>query len=157
MTRRFILGNYGTGVVGLKAALPGFDAILDDDTDPAKFSFNSQWAQDVMQIHAAGKTRFCTKVTHSLGFAPFAEFGFRDNANDAIAHMTKYFDSTVGLTFSYTVAALLVTATYVWPTWVLQARTAGQTQGQIDTVIGTYSAKFNVAQCNYMIWNKQAW
>ena len=43
---RFLAGNYGNGIQGLKTSLPGYDVtVLADDNNVERRSFNSEWPQ----------------------------------------------------------------------------------------------------------------
>ncbi|WP_458760555.1 hypothetical protein ACSVBT_07110 [Afipia sp. TerB] len=72
-----VLGKYANGTTyGLKTSLPGINALTDDDTDPSKFSFNSEWT-DIVRPHQIGIVNFSAVNTivpfPNLGFRPFYE------------------------------------------------------------------------------------
>lgn len=52
-TRRVVIGQDFGGYFGLKASLPGYDVLLDDENDANKFSFNSKWT-DIVRLHVVG-------------------------------------------------------------------------------------------------------
>lgn len=89
VVNRALIGYYNDGVtVGLRATLPGYDALTDDSSGSGKFSFDSEWT-DIVNIHQvslisrstgistpphAGVTIDGWKLTWaSLGFKPFVE------------------------------------------------------------------------------------
>jgi hypothetical protein len=53
MSRRVLIGEDGSGNFAFKTTLPGYDALLDDDQDAEKFSYNSAWS-DMIQVHQVG-------------------------------------------------------------------------------------------------------
>lgn len=72
-----VLGKYANGTTyGLKTSLPGINALTDDDTDPSKFSFNSEWT-DIVRPHQIGIASFPANLTTiffpGLAFRPFYE------------------------------------------------------------------------------------
>lgn len=86
MSRRVVLGRYLNGTMGLKVSRPGFDALTDDDSDPNKFSFNSQWSNivPVHQVGIVGPYPYTVETTgsveppwvdvgHNLAFIPYIE------------------------------------------------------------------------------------
>lgn len=102
MSRRVVLGKYLNGTMGLKVSRPGFDALTDDDSDPNKFSFNSQWT-NIVPVHQVGivgpnPVTFensapysdWVNVAHNLGYIPFIDArafypqGYQTSAGDVI-------------------------------------------------------------------------
>lgn len=76
-TPAVVIGKYLDGVAyGLKCSLPGFNALTDDDGDPSKFSFNSEWT-DIVKPHAIGIVPFPSFDTPvyfpALPYRPFYE------------------------------------------------------------------------------------
>jgi hypothetical protein len=73
MTRRVLIGNLGSARYGLQCALEGFDVITDDENDPEKFSFNSEW-DGLFKIHAVGFMTANSSVAYpALGYTPFVD------------------------------------------------------------------------------------
>lgn len=77
-TRRVVIGQDLAGYFGLKASLPGYDVLTDDENDANKFSFNSKWT-DIMRLHVVGVV---TAPTDSLASAnqcqvPFPALPYR--------------------------------------------------------------------------------
>ncbi len=73
MDRRVIRGRFANGSGGVRVSLPGFDAFLDDSSDPRKFSFDSDWT-DIVHIHMAG-TGHMDGVNPAV--IPFADLGYK--------------------------------------------------------------------------------
>lgn len=75
-SRRVIIGKYADGVTyGLKAALPGFDALTEADDSP-NLSFNSNWADivPIIQTGIASSATFLIDVLISdPGYVPYVE------------------------------------------------------------------------------------
>lgn len=73
MIPRAVIGKYPTGVFGMKTSLPGYNALTDDDSDPNKFSFNSQWP-DLVRTHLVGIATSTVSFGYPyLGYVPFAQ------------------------------------------------------------------------------------
>jgi hypothetical protein len=77
-TRRVIIGKYADGVTyGLKAALPGFDALTEADNSP-NLSFNSNWS-DIAPVLQSGIVTVPTGTTivdvliTDPGYVPYVE------------------------------------------------------------------------------------
>lgn len=86
MAARVVIGRDNAGNYGLKCSLPGFDALTDDDQDPSKFSFNSQWTDNVT-VHLHGLATVTgpafaagTLVPFSLPYIPFMEVKLSDGS-----------------------------------------------------------------------------
>jgi hypothetical protein len=84
-TPRLLIGPYGNGLVGLKAAFSGFDVTnTADDGDFDKRSFNSASSSPLVKVAQVGVAsvtgQFITTVPHSLGYAPY--FEARDYSSD---------------------------------------------------------------------------
>ncbi len=78
MTGRILIGKDSAGDFGIKCSLPGFDVETADDTDPGKFSFNSNW-NDLCKIHMQGlintvpQSNYASNLVHGLSYMPFVE------------------------------------------------------------------------------------
>jgi hypothetical protein len=159
MTRRVVLGKYANGDMGLKVSLPGFDALLDDDSDPTKFSFNSSWSADIMRVHMVGKVRMGVKVPHTLGFVPHMEASYRDTADQSITRAATTIDYSFGSTLAWARQTFAVTSDWIMFVADSLAPPAGPTEfaASLD-FFQTYSPLFGVQRwANYLIWDKQAW
>jgi hypothetical protein len=77
-TRRAIIGKYADGVTyGLKAALPGFDALTEADDSP-NLSFNSNWTDIVPAIQLGivtvpTGTSIVDVLINDPGYVPYVE------------------------------------------------------------------------------------
>jgi hypothetical protein len=75
-SRRVIIGKYADGVTyGLKAALPGFDALAEGDQSP-NLSFNSNWNDivPILQSGIASSGTFAISVLiNDPGYVPYIE------------------------------------------------------------------------------------
>lgn len=159
MTRRVVLGKYADGDMGLKVSLPGFDALLDDDSDPTKFSFNSSWDAEIMRVHMVGKVRMGVKVPHTLGFVPHMEASYRDTSDQSItrASTTVYF--SFSSTLSWTRQTFAVTEDWIMFIAGSLVPPAGPTEFAASlNFYDTNSPLFSVQRwANYLVWDKQAW
>lgn len=75
-SRRIIIGKYADGVTyGLKAALPGFDALAEADNSP-NLSFNSTWTDIVPILQSGIATSVSGRATVAMtdpGYVPYVE------------------------------------------------------------------------------------
>jgi hypothetical protein len=71
--RRVVRGRFLNGSGGIRISLPPYDALLDDSSDPRKFSLDSDWP-DLVKIHMAGVG---SKNASADATVPFAELGYK--------------------------------------------------------------------------------
>lgn len=80
-TRRVVIGRQNDGTYGLRAALPGEDALTADEDDSDALSFNSDWT-NALSVHMVGTATIGTTWPDSshgfvffpaLAYIPYAE------------------------------------------------------------------------------------
>lgn len=118
MTNRMVLGALGGGAFGLKVSMPGVDSLTASNSDPAQWSFHSEWP-GIANIYGAGTVQAGSAVNHNLGYVPWA-----DVRHAASSGSTTYRDDApheyqdgVGSGTGWDTAQAVVTTTTLIGTW----------------------------------------